>query len=314
MIGIYKIENKINHKVYIGQSIHINERLNAHKRQAYYSNMYFSEYPLYKAMRKYGIKNFDFSVIEECQTEQLNEKEQYWIAYYKSYGENGYNLTPGGAGYLKAPAEKVIQLFNSGLSIDEIMDIFDCSKNTIIEILHSNNLGYLSQAEKNKLQPNCQSVEQYTLDGNYINTYCSIGAAAQKMIDEKRIKSNSHQAGVSNISNACHNHTTAYNYIWKFTTDSYLINDIVYNIKINKIEQKLAVAQAVLKRCSKKVNQYDLCGKYLRTFPSVVEAGKTFQAPHGPIARVCRGEGKTSHGYIWRYTSEDFPIGKDLTI
>lgn len=113
--------------------------------------MYFSEYPLYKAIRKYGIENFNFDIIEECSADELNEREKYWISYYNSYGENGYNLTPGGDGYLKAPSEKVIQLFNSNLSIDEIADIFDCSKNTIIQILHSNNLGYLSQTEKNKL-------------------------------------------------------------------------------------------------------------------------------------------------------------------
>ena len=46
-------------------------------------------------MRKYGIENFTFSVIEECSQEQLNEREIYWIEYYDTY-KNGYNSTLGG--------------------------------------------------------------------------------------------------------------------------------------------------------------------------------------------------------------------------
>jgi len=48
-------------------------------------------------MRKYGIDNFSFEVIEECSLEELNDKEKYWIKYYDSHNSsNGYNLTDGG--------------------------------------------------------------------------------------------------------------------------------------------------------------------------------------------------------------------------
>ena len=97
MIGIYKITNKVNRKVYIGQSISIEHRWAAHKSTAFRKTSKEYDKPLYASIRKYGLDNFDFSVIEECQPAELNEKEIYWIKYYQSNDlSKGYNLTPGG--------------------------------------------------------------------------------------------------------------------------------------------------------------------------------------------------------------------------
>jgi hypothetical protein len=35
---------------------------------------------------------FSFSVIEECQESEMDEREEYWISYYNSYLPNGYNV------------------------------------------------------------------------------------------------------------------------------------------------------------------------------------------------------------------------------
>ena len=87
MIGIYKITNTINGKCYIGQSRDIESRWRAHKvRKGTY---------LYNAFQKYGVENFTFEVLEECEKERLNELEKYYIKLYHSFGE-GYNLCPGG--------------------------------------------------------------------------------------------------------------------------------------------------------------------------------------------------------------------------
>lgn len=54
--GIYKIENLINHKIYIGQSIEIERRLQKHKTIK--DDLY-----IHRAIQKYGVKNFSFDII-----------------------------------------------------------------------------------------------------------------------------------------------------------------------------------------------------------------------------------------------------------
>lgn len=95
MIGIYKITNNINHNVYIGQSVEVEERIKEHKRIAFRENRSTYTYPLYTDMRKYGIENFSFEIIKECKKEELNKFELYYIKIYDSF-KNGYNQTPGG--------------------------------------------------------------------------------------------------------------------------------------------------------------------------------------------------------------------------
>lgn len=88
-IGIYKITNKINGKMYIGQTRHFQKRWAEHKNKAKDPNQ---TRKLYKAMYQYGIDNFSFEVIECCKIEELNKRELYWIDYYNSI-EEGYNMS-----------------------------------------------------------------------------------------------------------------------------------------------------------------------------------------------------------------------------
>ena len=87
MIGIYKIENLITHKVYIGQSINIEARLKTHKR-VLNKNKHYNVY-LQEDFNKIGEKNFLFELVVSCNKEQLNDLETYWCNYYKP---NVYNL------------------------------------------------------------------------------------------------------------------------------------------------------------------------------------------------------------------------------
>ena len=94
MVGIYKIENKINNKCYIGQSVNIHKRWTKHKNT--FNNPKYKQYnyPLYRAMRKYGIDNFDFEIIECCSKEDLSKRESFWMKYYHSCDKHfGYNQT-----------------------------------------------------------------------------------------------------------------------------------------------------------------------------------------------------------------------------
>lgn len=108
MVGIYKIENLVTHNVYIGQSINIEKRIKKHKTVAFNPEDKAYEYPLYRAIRKYGLDNFSFEILEECDQIQLNEQEKKWIEKYNSFF-NGYNQTLGGDSSRNiAPKESII--------------------------------------------------------------------------------------------------------------------------------------------------------------------------------------------------------------
>ena len=96
MTGIYKITYKKDGRMYIGQSINLEHRLKEHK------NCEGDSY-IHRAIKKYGIENFSFEIIEECEPEELDKREIYWISFYDSF-ENGFNQTPGGQGFFNQVA------------------------------------------------------------------------------------------------------------------------------------------------------------------------------------------------------------------
>ncbi|MBQ8625423.1 MAG: GIY-YIG nuclease family protein [Agathobacter sp.] len=111
MIGIYKITNITNGKAYIGQSINIEKRWRSEQNAAFEPNSAAYEYPLQRAFRKYGLNNFTFEIIEECQQSELNNKEMYWIQHHNTFF-NGYNQTLGGDGQGSGMKTKVIGIIN----------------------------------------------------------------------------------------------------------------------------------------------------------------------------------------------------------
>lgn len=94
-IGIYKYTNTLNDKIYIGQSTNIEKRQQQHLYDAYQRNGTRHTTGVDAAIKKYGIENFTFEILQYCLPEQLDELEIYWINYYDSY-HNGYNMTVGG--------------------------------------------------------------------------------------------------------------------------------------------------------------------------------------------------------------------------
>ena len=97
---IYKIENLLNHKIYIGQTTkkRATDRFSQHRYLARHPEQETSISYLHRAMNKYGVHNFSFEVIEETEDSLLNEREQYWIKEKNSLTPNGYNMTKGGEG------------------------------------------------------------------------------------------------------------------------------------------------------------------------------------------------------------------------
>lgn len=94
LVGIYKITNKLNNKVYIGQAKDIMDRWNMHQtlgQKGTFTNG--SGKHLYMSMRKYGIENFTFEVVNVCKFEELDEIEKVVIWHYEDElgRDNMYN-------------------------------------------------------------------------------------------------------------------------------------------------------------------------------------------------------------------------------
>ena len=95
---IYKITNKLNNKIYIGQTYNktIYDRFARHIGEANPHHPSLID----RAIYKYGKDNFVIEQIDEASSlDELNNKEKYWIKYYNSTDRTiGYNLTSGGNG------------------------------------------------------------------------------------------------------------------------------------------------------------------------------------------------------------------------
>lgn len=91
---IYKVTNLVNNNIYIGQTTgYLSRRKYEHEYFAFKKkdSVYF-----HNALRKYGVKNFKWEVIEKCRSQnELNEMEFHYIKQYNSKRPNGYNLTDG---------------------------------------------------------------------------------------------------------------------------------------------------------------------------------------------------------------------------
>ena len=103
MMGIYKITNNINNKVYIGQSINIEKRIKQHFWKAKCEKDISFNSILHKAIRKYGAENFSWEVLQECSIEEIDELEQKYIKEYNSISPNGYNILIGGQKNRRVP-------------------------------------------------------------------------------------------------------------------------------------------------------------------------------------------------------------------
>lgn len=97
---IYKIINLKNGKIYIGKTTQsLKRRFNQHISRALSNEERLKHIYLYSAIRKYGKESFSIELIEEVKKELLNQREEWWIKFYKTTEkENGYNLTGGGDG------------------------------------------------------------------------------------------------------------------------------------------------------------------------------------------------------------------------
>lgn len=196
---IYIIKNKINGKLYIGQTIRqdINDRWRQHKscKKDTIGNY------LYNAYKKYGLNNFEYKLICICFDEDCNKIEKEYIQKFNTLYPNGYNLQVGGGNHKLSDNVKQLirekniskENHNKGKQMSEEQKVK--LRQSALK-WHKNNNIIISNETKQKISDSLKKfhsdnksiksiksikVEQYDLKGNYIKTYNSISEAAKEV-------------------------------------------------------------------------------------------------------------------------------------
>ena len=205
---IYMYINKINGKYYIGKAKNFNNRHSSHIYASKNKNNRAYNYPIHKAMRKYGIENFNIIILKEnLKTNCLMDLyECYYIIKYNSLSRNNYNASSGGNGgnpYAGKTKEEIDKIRNK-ISASE--------KGRIITEEHRKKIGESNKGKHNhngKNNPNAKRVAQYDLDGNLIKIWDYAKQAEEEL-------------GINhcNISMCCKcKRKSAGGFIWKYEKD-----------------------------------------------------------------------------------------------
>lgn len=293
---IYKIENLINGKCYIGQTTTtIEHRWGQHKSDNTSPN------PMYKAFRKYGIENFSIKEVahytrdtKEKLLNILNKKEIYYIDKYNSLvTQNGYNLSIGGNNggihnchpvdiynrtgnllYQCDSAKEVSRMFDNY----DVSSILDCCKGITVP-----NIDYVFRYKNEPFdkysierKTTGMPVYQFSLNGKFMKKYDSISKAALA-VDGSASGLNLHLRGIRK---------TYKGYFWS------------YENKFNYIPAK---------DVRKKIDKYTLNGEYITTYNSAKEAQESVNATNShSIIGVCNGKFMKAFNYVWRYAGDSY--------
>lgn len=262
---IYKITNKINHKIYIGQTrVTEPQRWQQH---VWYANNYPNKDSLLLcyAIRKYGKENFHREIIEECDNNSLNEREVYWINHYNSTDKNiGYNLALGGNACCKYSDAEILKAFEQEKSVVRASQIIGMSRNAFSKRLQA--MGYITTRET--------PVEQYSLQGELLNIYSNATVAAE-------------ETNVSFHSITSSNTITSGGYIWRRINATETIEDL-----IKKLSRNIPALQGI--------EQYDTSGNLLAIFDSAGQASKETGINISSIKAAGDGRQVSAGGYLWR--------------
>lgn len=211
MVGIYKIVNPKN-KVYIGQSVDIDGR----KKQYKHLSKYSLGRKIFNSIKKYGWENHTFEIIEECKAEELDNKEIFYGEKYNTLGKDGLNLKLGeGRGKCSDETKRKMSISAKASMTPERRAVLSKAKlgkkhskahNLSKCVPKKNKENYTNNGKWVKIK---RAVEQYDLDGNFIQRY--------DLIKDAEIDNHPKGKKSTNIVSCCiGRQNTAYGFIWKY--------------------------------------------------------------------------------------------------
>ena len=313
---IYKIENLVNGKVYIGQTTQgFNKRYNRfgkniervynfHKK-CEKTNMRHNHH-LLQSIEKYGFDNFKVDkIIDYAFSEyELDIKEKCWIQYYDSF-YNGYNMTLGGDSAMKGEnhllSRKIIQLSLEGEYIKtwgcmiDVAKYFNINASNITKACKTRNSScqgfvwvYEDEYDPNKnykyikkLGSNSRSVIQLDYDGNFINKYDNITIATQF----------NENFTVVGIYKCCKGIRKSYkNFIWLFEEDYDKSKDYKYNVKSEGKNKEVLV--------------FDKDMNFIKEYKSISQASKDYEYCTSSIKNYLNHKHTEIKNHIFIYKEE----------
>lgn len=185
---IYEFINKTNGKIYIGQAKDFKSRIRCHR---YHSKSNKRNNPFYAALKKYGWDNFIINIVEECDIQLLNEREEYWIKEKNCLYPNGYNLMKGGRQYeMSEITKKKISDLRKGIKFSP-EHIENLRKSHLGNKLSEETKRKLSEINKGRIHseetrvklrysnPNRREVGRFDCNGNLVCKYASLKLVAK---------------------------------------------------------------------------------------------------------------------------------------
>ena len=307
---IYAVYCIVSGKWYIGQTTrtfeerkkeHIYDSFNLTKTNRHKYNCAF-----HCAIRKYGIENFIWFVIEDnipvpyhfegrkkiSDYTAADEREIYWIADKNSY-EHGYNMTKGGHDTSVVTCVPICQYTKDGKKAGEYESVREASRLTGIPC--GNISGCLTGKYKSAgeylwkyasddnpdqiesfINNSIKSIYQYTKDGILVGKYESITEASRQT-----------GIGRTNISLCLiGKNKSAGDYLWKYASDD------------NPEQIKPFINNSI-----KSIYQYNKDGKQVGCYESISEASRQTEICRSSISNCLIGKYKSAGGYGWAYAS-----------
>lgn len=290
--GIYCIENNINHKKYIGQSINIKGRWANHKNELN-KNIHANTY-LQNSWNRNGEENFNFYILEECDENLLDDKERYYIStLHTLVNENGYNLDFGGKlnKHHSDETKEKMSKSNSGKypSEETRKKISENRKNKTCGENHYLWGKHLSEEHIEKIREGHKKSPKR----NFPQSKKVICINTLEIFDTIRQAAKKYNLNEENVSKCCHGRR---NYCGKFEDGTFIQWAFYDEDKEYKLRDDLKK-----KGNQRFVNQYDLNMALLHSYKSIKEASESTNINRQSISKVCGGKYSQTHGFIFKY-------------
>lgn len=213
---IYAIYCKISGKYYVGKTLDGAEhRFKEHIADS--TKTRNKNRPLYAAMNKYGVENFTLLILEDkCPKDILNEKERQWILKMNCFG-HGYNATKGGDGKFSVDYDSIIRSYNEHKTVKGVVEELGVDAKTVKKVLNNAGIVITSSQDINKLHHG-QKVDLLDVEGNVLESFLSLGDAADYVIAEGNCKPKNKRGCAQKIKLTCKGERrTSYTHRWQWS-------------------------------------------------------------------------------------------------